>query len=646
MRVLSRCILIAVLLYAASNQKLQAQQRGAAPQQQGLAGPISTPGLVTPPPGTKVEATLLAPFEQGSSFQISPHGGHAATLSHKGSRPLIIYDGVPGPIFENFIFPHGGRQPVEFSPDGNRFAYCGLSTDHMTIMLDGKEVATSTEMAGGQFNCSMFFSPNSKHFFYTEYVNKGSWRQGLEYTRLVMDGKTEVKIGGYDNRNIVFSPDGDHFAMVIQDPMPGPHNEAITHLIVDNKPVPFPGGSPQWSADSKHLYTKASVPAPPYGNVQELFVDGKPLMKADMITLVVPPVGDMTVEIVYVTNHGKPAPLTETWFLVVGGKKVESSEVVRRGGGGANGGIQKVYMSPDGKHYAAICTGLTGRSYVFADGKKGLEYQRMGTLEANPAQMEEENRHQTYDFVGFTAPSQKVIYMGFNDPSQYLVVGDEETKSPGPIGTIVSPTGDHVAVFGQHAPMLDGKTLDLGPPSTGLGQTTWFRFSPDGLHYSFQQNQRMFVDGVPQLAYYFAGGTQAGLWSPDSKHLAFICAPSDPAAPPNQVGLCLDGRYIPLGQASFGNLTFSPDSNHIYFTQSIAQGGFRLYADGRPVLEGYPTGGGVGAFGKETFEMHPDGTLVLVAQDNTGLKRFAITASPNTSVASLVGGAAATAARR
>jgi len=163
-------------------------------------------------------------------------------------------------------------------------------------------------------------------------------------------------------------------------------------------------------------------------------------------------------------------------------------------------------------------------------------------------------------------------------------------------------------------------------------------------HYSFQQSQRMIVDGVPQLAYYFAGGTQAGLWSPDSKHLAFICAPADPAAPANHVGLCLDGRYIHLGQASFGNVTFSPDSNHVYFTQSIAQGGFRLYADGRPVLEGYPTGGGVGAFGKETFEMHPDGTLVLVAQDNTGLKRYSITASPSSSVAALLGGASGTAA--
>lgn len=633
---------------AALAQKPQSQQRAGAPQQQqGLAGPISTPAPVTPPPGTKAEATLLAPFEQGSSFQISPHGGHAATISHKGSRPVIVYDGVPGPIFENFIFPHGGLQPVEFSADGNHFAYCGLSTDHMTIMLDGKELATDADLNQAQFNCTMFFSPNSKHFFYTVNVNKGSSRQGLQYTRFVMDGKTEVKIGGYDNRNIVFSPDGDHFAMVIEDPMLGPNNQAIYKLIVDGKPVPYPGGNPQWSADSKHLYTTAIFNPPHGGASQDLLLDGKPLMRATRITLTVSPVGDMTVALVYVSNNGNPPPLTESWFLVVGGKKVANSEIVRRAGSGSSASIDKVYISPDGKHYAAICNGITGRRYVFADGKKGLEYQRLNGLGGNTLQLTVENRHQTSDSIGFTSPSERTIYIGFNDPSQYLVVGDAEAKAPSSIiGTIVSSTGDHVAVFGQGAPMLDGKFLDLGGPGSGLGQTNWFRFSPDGSHYSFQQGQRMFVDGVPQLAYYFIAGTPAGLWSPDSKHLAYICAPADASAPPNQVGLCLDGKYIGLGQASFGNVTFSPDGSHIYFTQLIAQGGFRLFADGHPVLEGYPTGGGVGSFGKETFEMLPDGTLVLVMQDNAGLKRYAITASPTSSLASLLGAASGLAAKR
>jgi hypothetical protein len=192
--------------------------------------------------------------------------------------------------------------------------------------------------------------------------------------------------------------------------------------------------------------------------------------------------------------------------------------------------------------------------------------------------------------------------------------------------------------------MLDGKSLDLGGSGPGLAQTTWFRFSPDGSHYSFQQGQRMYLDGVPQLAFSFAGGTPAGLWSPDSKHLVFLCASTDPSAPPNQIGLCLDGKYIGLGQAAFGNVTFSPDSNHVYFAQSISQGGIRVYADGQAVLEGYPVGGGVGSFGSGTYEMHPDGTLVMVVQDNSGLKRYSVTASSSRGIATLLGGAGGTAA--
>jgi hypothetical protein len=70
----------------------------------------------------------------------------------------------------------------------------------------------------------------------------------------------------------------------------------------------------------------------------------------------------------------------------------------------------------------------------------------------------------------------------------------------------------------------------------------------------------------------------------------------------------------------------------------MPQGGFRLIADGHPILDGFPTGGGVGVFAKETFQMQPDGTLLLLAQDNTGLKRYSITPSPNTGVATLLAG--------
>lgn len=622
-------------------QQQAGQKKPGAPQQPNAAQEASS-GPVTPPPGTKVDVALLAPYEQGTSFAVSPHGVHAATLSHHGSRPVIIYDGVPGPMFDGFVDLRGGNHPIAFSPDGNHFAYCGLMSDHFSVILDGKEVGGGSAMSAGQFNCTLFFSPNSRHFFFTNRVGDGGDRLHPPYVRFVVDGKTELKLGIFDDREIVFSPDGDRFAMVIQDP-PGPNLQSIQHLVVDGKIVPIPGGNPQWSADSKHLYTTANL-STPQGSLQELFLDGKPLMRASRITLTVPRVGDMTAALVYVTNNGRPMPLTESWFLVVDGKKIPQSEIIRRGGGSSGAGITKVFISPDGKHYAALCTGQTGRAYVFADGKKGLEYQRLNGMGSDTPELKADSPQQAYDMIAFTTESSKVIYKGFNDPREFLVVGDQEMEAlRNTRAVIVSPVGDHVVATGTGGPLLDGKLLDITGFDPAASTVDRFRFSPDGSHYSFALQSRngsqIFVDDVPQTGFGWAAGPQAGLWSPDSKHFAYICRSSNPSADPNESGLCLDGKYIRLGVTSFANLTFSPDSNHIYVTQWMPQGGFRLLVDAHPVLDGFPAAGaGVGMFAKETFQMQPDGTLLLLAQDNTGLKRYGITPSPNTSVATLLAG--------
>ncbi len=59
--------------------------------------------------------------------------------------------------------------------------------------------------------------------------------------------------------------------------------------------------------------------------------------------------------------------------------------------------------------------------------------------------------------------------------------------------------------------------------------------------------------------------------------------------------------------------------------------------DAKPVLDGFlPSTGG---FTKETWQMRPHGTLALLMQDDTALKRVNITLSPDTSIASLMGAA-------
>ena len=592
---------------------------------QPAGGAVATAGIGSAPPGTKIDEVLLAPVQQGNQFALSPHGVHAVTLSDSGSRKAMIYDGTPGPVFDQPIQQgvNAGMIGVTFSRDGDRYAYCAQVGDHFIVMLDGKEVGQSSHTNGGSLDCQMFFSPNGKHFFYTSQVNEGEARQGLQYVNFFEDGK-ELRLGAFDNRNIVFSPDGDHYAMLQYMP-PTPQQVAAgvdtTRLIVDGVVVPYIGGTPQWSADSKHLYTTVNL----RDGSQGLQLDGKPLMRATRITLTIPPVGDMTVAIVYVRSAGAP-PVTDSWFLVVGGKKVPESEVTKHGGNGG-GPVDVAYISPDGKHYAAICESPTGKQYVFADGKKGLEYQRIETTAYGHS-----------DRVLFAADSSTDAYMGFNGSKDFLVLGDQESNGMWNGGSIVlAPVGNHVGTFGgSNNATVDGKPV--GPQVAGQGQVYQLQFSPDGQHNEFVFSSHgasmVYVDGVKQDEGGVPSLPGTVVFSPDSEHIGFFCVSSNPAAA-SEIGLCVDGKYTRLSLPPIEHLTFTPDGNHLLWTARAPVQGqqqIEVVVDGRPAFGPFFSVTQSGAvIPNEGWQMQPDGTLLFVAQVDNAMKRISITPSPNTS---------------
>lgn len=619
--------------------KAQAQQKPQAGQQKpAQTGAAQQPGNgaapnrrnAGPPPGTKVEQTLLAPIRQGDQFGLSPHGVHAATLSSSGSRYVMVYDGNSGPVFDRPIQQGvgAGQIGVTFSRDGEHYAYCAQAGDHFIVMLDGKQVGESSHAANGALDCEMFFSPNGKHFYYTSNVSEGDERQGLQYTRFIIDGKKELRLANFDNRGVVFSPDGEHFAMVAnfqRTPQQIAASVDNSRLIVDGEAMPYVGGAPQWSADSKHLYTTVSQ----RDGSQVLQLDGKPIMHADRIDLKIPPVGDMTVAIIYVRTQGPNA--TETRFLVVGGKKVPESTVVRRGGNPNSGLILSAYISPDGKHYAAICSSATGKQFVFADGKKGLDYDRIDGFGMTPST------------VTFSADSSKAVYLGFNGSKDFLVVGDQEmTGLWGGTSLAVAPVGPHVGTFGgvNNPATLDGKPVDLGAGMSPVGgQVMQMLFSPDGQHYAFNFNLRgqslVYVDGQAQSSAYLAGDL---VFSSDSKHIAYFCHSSSPSAG-NDQGLCLDGKYTRLGPAgTYRHLTFTPDGSHLLWTQTSGQE-LEVIADGSPVFGPFFSVTQSGpVIPDEGWQMQPDGTLLVIADIDNAMKRVSVTPSPNTSLAMLFGG--------
>ncbi len=639
------CQALAEITQKQSQQAPQAttpgQQQGQHPQtRSSQQSNHDESGPIHPPNGTKVEETVLAPLSSGAKFFISPHGVHVATLESSGSRAVIYYDGTPGPKFDDILggsLNSLGEAAIAFSPDGKRYAYCGRLGDEMVVMVDGKEFLRSSESNMGRFDgssCKLGFTSNSQHvFLFSDAVT--STMKGGSRTRFLFDGKevpgsaSSMSGGRQDLTNISFSPDGNHYALIVTDQA----DDTKWGLVVDGKVAPYRGGAPQWSPDSQHLYT--TIEHPGAASNTEAMLDGKVFMRADHLSLYVAPAGNMVLALVDSAIH-TPAPVQ---FLVVDGKKVPGTEIVHQRGAT----IDQVTFSPDGKHYAARFTTTQNHQYVFVDGKRAQEYQ-------------------VVDHLVFTADSSKLTYTALSNGKPYAIIGDQESETclpeptPPVINTrgamVVAPAGGRAGAIcsltgGPGTLYMDGKTLAL---PDGAQSGTDLRFSPDGQHYAYRAYfqggaQRLVVDGALQM------NTNLGtpsiprfhyVFSPDSQHIAVDSVPST-ATSEYASGIFLDGKYTPVvANSGMKVLQFTADSKHVAWAQAVpSRDALRIFVDGKAVAEADTA---VSPNSQEAWwEMAPDGSLSVLVQDANNLKRITITPSPETSLATL-GGAGITVA--
>jgi len=227
-----------------------------------------------------------------------------------------------------------------------------------------------------------------------------------------------------------------------------------------------------------------------------------------------------------------------------------------------------------------------------------------------------------------------------------LVIGGEESdKLVALTDMAIAPSGDHVLTQGMGFFTVDGKTMQFPNVDPRATQITDLSFSPDAQHFAFLMHDRpgylVYLDGVAQKAY---GPLNFGplsninsrgyIWSPDSKHIAYFCRSSNPAAN-NDVYMCVDDKAVRLGTGNnYANLMFSADGNHLFWTTSGNQGILRIFVDGKPVFEGFPTS--TAGLTKEVWQTGPDGNLLVLLQGETALQRVSITPSPDSNIASLM----------
>lgn len=599
----------------------------------------------------KVEEQSLVPKAANAFCTISPAGLHVAAVVPKGSRVVVVYDGVESQKFDTMLNFDGTPAPARssgpptlggsilFSADGAHYAYAARQGDEYVVMLDGKEQARGPweepYIGLGPFA----FSAAGNHFYFgISSRNTSDPKAGF---RLQVDDKPGPVSRGMTTANsrsndpVLFSPDGAHYAYIGQTTRDLPEGN---WAVLDGRQVKYFGGDLQFATNARRLFSVLQIPGkwgtPPIPGAQVLLIDAKPVLKALYFNsqVWISPNGDHFA-VAITPREGAPG------FLTVDTKPVPGTEGAQIGG---------VYFSPDGKRLAVLCTpaGATTGRFMILDGKKQQKYQ---SIEAETG---------VFTFAPrFSADSSKFFYGATNNNVRYLVVNEEESDAGFSKGPYFAPGGTRVAYTLQNN--SPDSELYLDNQSVFKGQIEDFSFSPDGAHYAFFGKQLLYLDATPVSTYgvgEWTGMVAAGIsrgqleryhyvFSPDGKHLVYLAGDPNNEA---RRGLWIDQSFVFHSPSNYmGSIlrpTFTPDSRHLFWYDRVApsveepQGHFQLYVDGEPSVKfappfySYDRGNIQGA----TWEMGADGTLQFLVVADNSIKRVRVTPSPEKTIANLL----------
>ncbi len=608
----------------------------------GLLGVVSTASSAE----VKIEEQVVGPANAGGVYAVSPRGAHVAYAATKGSRLVVIVDGVEGPVFDELFEPGGksffspqnlsvltasaGGQnastvtPVIYSSNGLHYAYAGRQSNEYVIIHDGKEVARGLREKLSLNNGGLMLSPDGRFVYFMEMEKIGvnaKWR-------LVFNGKP----GPWSSNNngmlpVVFSADDTRYAYNAASENDG--NKQI--LVVDGKDAGYVGLRPVFTADGTSLLSiSPATTATPKASV---LIDGKPVLTPLSVDKIIPaPTGRRWGVIVRTKMTGN----VQIPVFVLDGKEVPGTD-----------GAQNVWFSPDGKHYAVHCVNAVARSsFMVVDGKKGIEYQGI-----------------TDTMVYWTPDSSKVIYLATSGGRSFVVVDGQEL----PVATLggaiqMAEQGSRYGFATRDGAnrnftvIVDGQSV-LPPSLYPAGDS--LTFSADGSRYAYlvgpigrNEITGLVVDGklfqglTPDK---FAMGPPTGvpatgyLFSRDGKHIAHVARGTDP----NTAGLYVDGKLVHPTRRGVGFPAFTPDGQHLFWaTYEVFPDRPRpylvVYADGKPTVRVSE----IGSFlVKGSWDMGDDGILTLLAVDGDVVKRYRLTPAPDMNVAKLMTNTEATAAK-
>ncbi|HET7535487.1 MAG TPA: hypothetical protein VFJ90_03480, partial [Candidatus Didemnitutus sp.] len=365
-----------------------------------------------------VEEQVVGTLSTATQTVVSDHGGHIALVARKGSRMVVAVDGVAGPKFDAIVTPsvnwidprprqaavatgpldrHGHNQPavmpVIFNADGSHFAYVGKVGQEWVVMQDQAEVARMPEAAGREVRLQ--FTESGKHLLFavSSYDGFTLWVDGKAWPGFYATTGT-----GTSSSEPLISPDGEHIAY----PAHYPQNSGKQPvLVVDGRELNYYAEKLMFTPDSKHLIAQAQTP-----KGIAVLIDGKSLFTARTVYSVTQaPAG---LHIAAVLDHEYPDH-SRGQFVVLDQKPVEATL--------CKNSVEDFTFSPDGQHWAVVCSNAPGHFYVVHDGKKESEYD-MVTNPGAPG---------TGHGLIFSPDSSRLVYVAHGAGKYFVVINGEES---------------------------------------------------------------------------------------------------------------------------------------------------------------------------------------------------------------------------